>query len=420
MADVVISGLGFITSVGQTTTEVAASLRELRHGLAVNPDFVEAGGPATVTGHIPGFAFPGEDPEDWSWPETYRIRREQLRGLPPHGVYAHCALAQAIEDAGLEPEAISDPRTGMFTASAGSARLLHRHLGRMENLGIMRCSPMSVVSSIAGTLSFNLVAAWKIQGASTGFVSACASSGHALGYAFDEIALGRQERMLVVAAEDGNLETILPFAAMRALSTDTDPGRASRPFDATRNGFVGTGGACVVVLESAEAAQARGARNCYARLRGWGQGSDGHSVAISHPEGNGLVRAVEAALASARIRPGGIGYINAHAASTPIGDLSEARALAKVFGGAHPAVSSTKALTGHGLSLSSALEAGICALCLREGITPGSAHIEELDPRIAELGLNIIHDSREAPPGTTLSTSSGFGGANVALILDKP
>jgi len=222
----------------------------------------------------------------------------------------------------------------------------------MHSQGVMRCSPMGIVASIAGTVNFNLVAHFKIKGASTGFSSACASSAHAIGFAYDEIALGRQKRMFVVGAEDGNADSILPFAGMRALSLQTDPNKASRPFDVARDGFVGTGGGTVLVLESEEEVVRRGVKP-YCEIAGWGQASDGYNVAISHPEGTGLRSAIERALKSARVEPGAVDYINAHGTSTPIGDISEAKAVRAVFSpsGSKPALSSTKALTGHGLWL---------------------------------------------------------------------
>ena len=197
-------------------------------------------------------------------------------------------------------------------------------------LTIPKLMILAIVASIAGTLTFNLVAALGIRGSSTGMVSACASSGHALGMALDEIRLGRQKRMLVIGAEDCNFESIVPFCGMRALSLDNDPDRASRPFDKTRNGFVGTGGAVSLVLETKKEAQRRGAEP-YAKFIGWGQGSDGHNVAISHPEGRGLKRAMAQALKDAGITASDIDYVNAHAPSTSIGDASELKALKSVF-----------------------------------------------------------------------------------------
>jgi 3-oxoacyl-[acyl-carrier-protein] synthase-1 len=283
----------------------------------------------------------------------------------------------------------------------------------------MRCSPLGIVSSISGTLNFNLVAHFKIKGASCGFSSACASSSHALGYAYDDIVLGRQKRMFVVGAEDGNEETILSFASMRALSLQTDPNQASRPFDIGRDGFVGTGGGVVLVIESEEEMIRRGARP-YCEIGGWGQASDGHNVAISHPDGLGLRRAMTQAMSAAGEKPETIDYINAHATSTPIGDASEVRAIKDIFKeqGPRPAISSTKALTGHGLSLAGAMETAFCALAIRDGFMPGSAHITQLDP-ICD-GLNIIRSTLSAQPKVVLNNSSGFGGANVSVVLRKP
>jgi 3-oxoacyl-[acyl-carrier-protein] synthase-1 len=296
--------------------------------------------------------------------------------------------------------------------------LTYYHHERMLRLGPARCSPLGIVASIVGTLNFNLVASFKIQGASCGFSSACASSAHALAYGFDEISLGRQKRMFIAGGEDGNRDAILPFAGMRTLSLQTDPNLASRPFDVARDGFVGTGGGVVVVLESEDEVARRGVKP-YCELAGWGQASDGYNVAISHPDGTGSRTAMENAFKSARIRASEVDYVNAHATSTLIGDISEARALKGVFGelGVRPAISSTKALTGHGLSLAGAMETGFCALVMREGFIPGSAHITHLDP--ACEGLNIPRATLNQAPNVVLKNSSGFGGANVALLMKR-
>jgi 3-oxoacyl-[acyl-carrier-protein] synthase-1 len=267
-------------------------------------------------------------------------------------------------------------------------------------------------------LNFNLAEGYKIRGSTSGFVSACASSGHAMGFAHAEIARNRQDRMIVVGAEDFTFETIVPFSGMRVLSVNPDPGSASRPFDCNRDGFVGTGGAVCLVLESEEMARERGAP-IYARFAGWGQATDGYHVAASHPDGEGLARAMHLALDSTGWKPEDIDYINAHATSTQAGDISECRALRSVFqGSASPAISSTKALTGHALSLSSIMEASFCLLGLEQGFTPGSAHITKLDP--AAENLNIITESLPQAPGKILSNSSGFGGVNVVLAFEKP
>jgi 3-oxoacyl-[acyl-carrier-protein] synthase-1 len=418
MPQVVITGLGFVCPIGNDQATVVENLRQLRHGLSLYSRFDAPNIPVRVAGLVKDFTADSTDPEDWKFPAAYKIKREVLRGFAPHVLYGYCALTQAVADARLAPEDISNLDTGLFTASAGSAMMLHHNLSRLEKAGVMRCSPLGIVASVVGTLSYNLVAAFKILGSSCGFASACASSGHALGFAWEEVASGRQKRMLVVGGEDGNLETVLPFAGMRALSLCADPNLASRPFDKDRDGFVGAGGAVAIVLESADEAARRGA-NVYCEMPGWGMASDGYNVAISHPEGSGLAQAMRLALRRSGLQTGDVDYINAHATSTPIGDTSEIRALKTVFGangsGTKPAISSTKALTGHGLSLASILEAGICALAIKHGFTPGSAHIQNLDPE-AE-GLNIPRTTLPHGPRVALSNSSGFGGANVVLAF---
>lgn len=416
MRKVYITGVGFITSIGNDAATVSENLRELRHGIVQYPPFQKADVPVKVAAPVRDFQTDTIDQEDWLFPARYRIKRELLRGMAPHGVYAYCAMQQAVEDAKLTEGEISNSGTGLYAASAGSPFLLGHHLERMRKVGVMRCPPLGVVASISGTINFNLVSHFRIKGASTGFSSACASSAHALGFAYDEIALGRQQRMFVVGAEDGNVESILPFAGMRALSLQTDPSLASRPFDIARDGFVGTGGATVLVLESEEEITRRKAK-VYGEVAGWGQASDGHNVAISHPEGDGLRMAIENALKYSEVAADEVDYVNAHATSTPIGDISEAKALRAIFKGnpSRPAVSSTKALTGHGLSLAGAMEAGFCALALKEGFIPGSAHITNLDPACG--GLNIIRATLPQRPNVVLSNSSGFGGANVCLVF---
>jgi 3-oxoacyl-(acyl-carrier-protein) synthase len=291
---------------------------------------------------------------------------------------------------------------------------MHQRLAAMERTGWQRGHPLGVIASVAGTLNFNLAAHFGIRGACCGFVSACASSAHALGYAADAIRLGRQDRMIVVGAEDLNVPMLLPFHAMGAVSLEADPARASCPFDAGRSGFTGTGGAAVLILESGRTAARRGAP-CLARLVGWGEAADGFSVAAPHPQGDGLARAMSHALTDAGINPDQVGWVNAHATSTPTGDRAEALALHRVFGHHRPVISSTKALTGHGLSLAGAMEAAFSVLALQEGFIPGQANLVTV---LAEgAGLNIPRETRETSPGFVASNASGFGGANVCLIL---
>jgi 3-oxoacyl-(acyl-carrier-protein) synthase len=371
-----------------------------------------------VAGTVKEFSVDSPSWRDWRYPSRYQLPRETLRGLAPHGVYAVCATEQALADSGLAHDAITDGATGLYCASAGSAFLLHHHLAQMHAARGERCHPMGVVASIAGTLNFNLAAHYGIRGAVGGFVAACASSSHALGCALDDIRLGRQTRMLVVGAEEVNADTLLPFAAMRALSTNPDAATASRPFDRQRDGFVGAGGAVCLVLEEAETARRRGAP-VYAELAGWGQAADGYNVAISHPEGAGLAAAMRRALNDARVPQSGIDYINAHATSTPAGDRSEALALRAIFPPtkAGPRISSTKGLTGHPLSMSGVMEAAFCALALHDEFIPGNANL--VDPDEACDGLDLPRTMLQIKLELVLNNSSGFGGSNVCHVLRR-
>lgn len=411
-----ITGLGFITPIGNSRAEVEQSLRTGRHGLRPVEFFNNPAVRTKLVGTVEGFEVDSENYRDWRWPEAYAMPREFLRGLAPHGVYAFCAVSQALAEAGLADRVAGDPRTGLFCASAGSAMLLHHNVTLLHRARGERGDPMGIVGSICGTLNFNLAAHFRITGGVCGFVSACASSTHALGYAFDEIRLGRLDRVIVVGAEEHNAETVLPFAAMRALSSASDPRLASRPFDKGRDGFVSSGGAVAIVLEAAEVAIERGCR-IQASVAGWGQSADGHSVAVSHPEGAGLRVAMERALADAGVDAREIDYVSAHATSTPVGDRAEALALRAVFTerGARPLVSSTKGLTGHPLSMSGALESAICTLAIDRGFVPGNHHL--VDPDDACEGLNLPRESTETRIRNVLNNSSGFGGSNVCVVL---
>ena len=409
--------MGFITSIGNDRSTVVQNLRDLRHGIE-NPDFLAVdSSPVKVAGTLKDFEVDSADPEDWLYPSEFQVPRATIRSFSPHVLYAWCAVQQAIQDASLSEDEVKDPKSGLYTSSGGSMRSIHKHFQKMDQRGVMACNPLAIVASIAGTLTFNLVATLGIRGSSTGTVSACASSGHALGMAMDEIRLGRQKRMLVVGAEDCNFESIVPFCGMRALSLETDPNLASRPFDRKRNGFVGTGGSVCLILETESEGLRRGVEP-YAKIIGWGQASDGHNVAISHPEGRGLKDSMFNALEDAKVTSGSIDYVNAHAPSTPIGDASEMKALKTVFNESQSVmVSSTKALTGHGLSLSSIMEAAFCCLALKEGFIPGSANVSDPDPEMGHL--NLLHETLNQQANRILSNSSGFGGANVSLIFDK-
>ena len=418
MPRVFLTGLGLISSIGNDAPAVVASLRDMKHGFELYPPFQRPEVPVKVVGTVKGFMTDSTDQEDWTWPSRYKLKRETLRTLSPHGLFAHCAFTQAIEDAKLSEADISNPDTGLYAASGGSPYLQQFHNNRMHQSGVMKCSPLGIVAAIAGTLNFNLVAQFKIQGSSAGLSSACASSAHAMGFALDDLFLGRQKRMFIVGGEDGNLDAILPFAAMRTLSLNPDPASASRPFDVGRDGFVGTGGGTVVVLETEAEVMRRGVKP-YCEVLGWGQASDGYNVAISHPDGMGIQGAMKRALAASKIEPSEVEYVNAHATSTMIGDASEATALKNIFSGSGltPGISSTKALTGHGLCLSGAMEIAFCALMMREGFMTGSAHITKLDP--ACDGLNILRSTLPRAPSVVMKNSSGFGGANVSILFRR-
>ena len=385
----VVTGIGFITPIGNDRASVERNLREGRHGLATveflgNPDL-----PVKVAGTVKGFAVDSPSWREWTWPAEYDVPKDVLRGLAPHGLYAICAVEQALAHAGLSAADVAgDPQTGLYCASAGSAMLLHHNIAQMRAARGARGNPLGIVSSIAGTLNFNLGAHFKITGTVCGFVSACASSSHALGYAIDDLRLGRLKRAIVVGAEELNADSLLPFAHMRALARHSDPRLASRPFDAGRTGFVGAGGAVAVILEAPSAAQARGAR-ALAEAAGWGQAADGYSVAASHPEGAGLRLAMERALADAGTAAGQIDYVSAHATSTPVGDLAEAIALRHVFTarGLRPPVGATKGLTGHALSVSGTMQVGFCVLSISGGFIPGNPHLEAADPECEGLDL---------------------------------
>jgi 3-oxoacyl-(acyl-carrier-protein) synthase len=416
----VVTGVGFITPIGNDRACVERSLREGTHGIErveflENPDL-----PTKVAGTVKGFEVDSPRWRDWTWPRGYDIPKDVLRGLAPHGVYAICAVDQALAGAGLKAaEVAGDTGTGLYCASAGSAMLLHHNIAQMRAVRGARGNPMGVVSSISGTLNFNLAAHYRITGAVCGFVSACASSSHALGYAIDDLRLGRLSRAIVIGAEELNADSLLPFAHMRALSNQADPRLASRPFDVERDGFVGAGGAVALILEHPGAAAGRGAR-ALAEAAGWGQASDGFRIAASHPEGEGLRLAMERALADARVGPEAVGYVSAHATSTPVGDSAEAIAIGQVFTtrGLRPRVGATKGLTGHTLSLSGVMQAAFCVLSIEGAFLPGNPHLGVAAPECD--GLDLPRGTVNAAPGRILSNSSGFGGSNVCHVFAPP
>jgi 3-oxoacyl-(acyl-carrier-protein) synthase len=412
----VVTGLGFITCIGNDQTKVRESLLELKSGIREeeflgNPDLT-----VKAIGKPQEFEVDSPSWRKWKVPDGYDIDRSLKRGLSPHGMYAYCALEQALADAGLGREEIQDGETGLYCASAGSPLLLHENLIGMREARGERGNPLGVLCSIAGTLNFNLGSWYGIRGTNCGYVSACTSGSHAIGYAWDDIALGRQKRAIVIGAEDASAESLLPFSLMRALSTNPNVKEASRPFDRDRDGFVGAGGATVVILEDEETARKRGAK-VYAEVAGWAQMSDGYHRASPHPEGRGLVEAMRRVLEIAKIGPEEIDYICAHATSTPAGDKAEAVAIGEVFKHClnETPVSSPKGLTGHSLSMAGVLELAICSMMLREGFIVGNANLDNIDPDCAHLNLPV--ETKKRSLSWVLNNSSGFGGINVCNLL---
>ena len=269
-----------------------------------------------------------------------------------------------------------------------------------------------------GTLNFNLVAAFKIQGASCGFSSACASSAHAIGYAFDDLTLGRQKRMFIVGGEDGNVDAILPFAGMRTLSLQSDPNLASRPFDRDRDGFVMGEGAGILLLEELEHAKSRGAK-IYAEIVGYGMTADAYHMTSPNPNGEAAARAIRFALKDAAINPNQVSYINAHGTSTAVNDSTETIAIKKALGeyANKTPISSTKSMTGHLLGAAGGVEAVICGLTIQNGVIAPTINLEHPDP---ECDLDYVPNAaRKADVRVTMSNSFGFGGHDATIILKK-
>ena len=417
MKRVVVSGLGLITSIGNSRAEVLRSLQEGLSGVELDSKLAEIKSPVKLAGTIKGFEFPEPDPQDWVLPKTLQLSRSELRATTPNVLFAYAAMQEAIAAAQLTPELVSHAQTGLHCASAGSPWLTHHNLSIILERGPARCSPPAVIAGMPNSLHLNLVARYGIKGVSLAFSSACASSSHALGHALDQIRLGRQNIIFVVGAEDCHPYNILPFASLRALSPQTDPRLAPRAFDANRDGFVITGGATVLVLEELDHALARNAP-VEAEVIGWGQASDGYDIVAPDPSGTGLSRAMELALADSGITHQEVDYINAHATATLAGDVAEMEAVSRVFGRTgRPLISSTKSLTGHGLSLAGAMEAAFSVLSVKEGFVPVSANISDLDP--AAEGLGVIQKPVELQPNVAISNSSGFGGANVCLAFRR-
>lgn len=416
MEKVFITGIGWASSLGSTSKTVDESLRKELTGIrpAVWP--AELPCPIKLWAPVQGFNAHGDAAEDWTGPEGFALPMEVLRSISPSGFYSFWSVKEALQNAGLEKTQITDGRTGLYSASAGSSRMAYRNMKRLFERGVMSNSPLAVLSSAVGTLNFNLAAYYKISGVSCGFASACASSGHALGFSFDALRAGSQDRMIVLGAEDDTPETILPFASMRVLSQAATFEDFRGPFDAARAGFVGTGGAVAMILERESVMLKRGGTPL-AELAGWGQATDGYHPAKPHPEGAGILAAMRGAFASAGVEASQIDYINAHATGTTIGDVAELKALNVLYPEGSPWVSSTKGQTGHGLSLASILELGIAVWAVQNDCLPASLGLKTPDPLLGKVKL--VKSATAQKIQAAMSNSSGFGGSNVSLVVKK-
>lgn len=398
---VVVTGMGIVSCLGNDLDTVSSALRELRSGISTNPEQVEIG----MRSHVAGM--PQVDLQA-------TIDRKKLRFMGEAAAYAYLAMGSAIEDAGLSPEQVNDPRTGVIAGSGGaSAEYQVETADLMREKGVRKVGPYQVPRTMSSTVSANLATGYGIRGVNYSVAAACATSAHCIGLAADLIRLAQQDIVFAGGGEELHWALSCQFDAMGAVSSafNDRPAVASRPYDADRDGFVIAGGAGMLVIEDYDHAVARGAR-IYGELVGYGATSDGADMVA--PSGEGAVRAMRIAMQSLDVP---VDYINTHGTSTPVGDVTELGAIAEVFGDAIPPISSTKALSGHSLGAASVHEAIYCLLMMRDGFMAGSAHIENLDPR-AEA-FPILRETRQAQLNCVLSNSFGFGGTNATLVFKR-
>ena len=401
MRRVVITGTGIVSCIGNDNETVTRSLREGLSGIKAMPQFTELGLRSQVAG------VPQIDLEA-------RIDRKQLRFMGDAAAYAHIALADAIAQAGLAPAQVSHPRTGLIMGSGGGSPVNQIEAAdTLRQRGIRRVGPYQVTRCMSSTVSACLSTNFGIRGINYSITSACSTSAHCIGAASQQIAFGLQDVMFAGGGEELSWGMALLFDAMGAMSSafNATPDKASRAYDAARDGFVLSGGGGAVVLESLEHAQARGA-TILGEVVGFGATSDG--VDMVAPSGEGAVACMRQAIATVD-EP--IDYINTHGTSTPVGDVPELRAIREVFGERIPPFSSTKSLTGHSLGATGVQEAIYCLLMLRQGFIAGSVNVDTLDP--AAEGMPLVRQTRDTPLRTALSNSFGFGGTNASLVLRR-
>src|SRR3954468_15622161 len=402
MRRVVITGMGIVSSIGNNTQEVLASLHEAKSGITRAEKYAEMGFRSQVQGA------PTLNPADV-------VDRRAMRFLGDGAAWNHVAMEQAIQDSGLEPSDVSNARTGIIMGSGGpSTRTLIDAADITRDKGPKRIGPFAVPKAMSSTASATLATWFKIKGVNYSISSACATSNHCVGNAYEMIQYGKQDVMFAGGCEDLDWSMSNLFDAMGAMSTkyNDTPSRASRAYDANRDGFVIDGGAGVLVLEELEHAKARGAR-IYGEIVGYGMTSDGYDMVA--PSGEGAIRCMRMALKDVH-NP--IDYINPHATSTPVGDQKEIEAIRTVFGSGDkcPPISATKSLTGHSLGATGVQEAIYSLLMMNNRFICESAHIDELDPEFADMNIvrKRIDDARL---GTVLSNSFGFGGTNATIVL---
>ncbi|MBS0230569.1 MAG: beta-ketoacyl-ACP synthase I [Proteobacteria bacterium] len=401
MRRIAITGMGITSCLGNDLDSVSSALRAGRSGIRLLPEAVEAGLRSQVGGAV-----------DLDLDAV--IDRKLKRFMSDAAAYSYVAMRDAIADAGLTDEQVSDPRTGLIAGSGGGSS--HWQVETADILrarGVRKVGPYMVPRTMCSTVSANLATAFKIRGLSYSISAACATSAHCIGAAADLIRHGAQDIMFAGGGEDLHWTMTVMFDAMGALSTGSNetPEKASRPYDAGRDGFVIASGGGMLVLEDWDHAVARGAR-IHAELVGYGVTSDGADMVA--PSGEGAVRCMRMALAGVD-RP--VDYLNTHGTSTPLGDITELNAVREVFGDAVPPLSSTKALSGHSLGAASVHEAIYSLLMLRDGFIAGSANIDNLDP--GAEGFPIARESRDAKLDVVMSNSFGFGGTNGTLVFAR-
>ena len=406
MRRVVVTGLGIVSPIGNNAEEVTAALKAGRSGIEASPEMAEHGFRSQVAGTL-------------KIDIAEHVDKRTLRFMGPGAAYAHIAMGQAIADAGLTEEQVVNPMTGVIAGSGGpsTSAMLAAHQTVLSTGATKRIGPFAVPKTMSSTVSANLATSYKIKGMNFSITSACSTSLHCIGMAAGQVALGNQDIMFAGGGEELDWTLSCLFDAMGAMSSkfNDDPTRASRAFDADRDGFVIAGGGAMVVLESLEHAQARGAK-IYAEVTGFAATSDGADMVA--PSGEGGERAMRGAL---KTLPEGrkISYINAHGTSTPVGDVGEIEAVRRVFGeGSTPPVSSTKSMTGHSQGATGAQEAVYCLLMLEHDFITPSINVETLDPALKpeEIATELVEN---AGLDTVMTNSFGFGGTNGSMLLSK-